>query len=106
MDMEYYSTVLKADELDKLNIKITHTRCNGCENHCLLTINMFDNGKKFISGNRCEKGSGEASKNKDLPNLYKYKFERIGQGTSANCFVITVFLNLYIRYFNTFVPGN
>ena len=77
MDMEYYSTVLKADELDKLNIKITHTRCNGCENHCLLTINMFDNGKKFISGNRCEKGSGEASKNADLPNLYKYKFERL-----------------------------
>ena len=77
MDMEYYSTVLKADELDKLNIKITRTRCNGCENHCLLTINMFDNGKKFISGNRCEKGSGEASKNKDLPNLYKYKFERL-----------------------------
>ena len=77
MDMEYYSTVLKADELDNLNIKITHTRCNGCENHCLLTINMFDNGKKFISGNRCEKGSGEASKNKDLPNIYKYKFERL-----------------------------
>ena len=77
MDMEYYSTILKPDELDKLNIKITHTRCNGCENHCLLTINSFDNGKKFISGNRCEKGSGEAGKHKDLPNLYKYKFERL-----------------------------
>jgi len=77
MDMEYYSTVLKADELDNLNIKINHTRCNGCENHCLLTINMFDNGKKFISGNRCEKGSGEAGKNQDLPNLYKYKFDRL-----------------------------
>ena len=77
MDMDYYSTVLKEDELDKLNIKITHTRCNGCENHCLLTINMFDNGKRFISGNRCEKGSGETSKNKDLPNIYKYKFDRL-----------------------------
>ncbi len=77
MDMEYDSTVLKADELDQLNIKITHTRCNGCENHCLLTINTFDNGKKFISGNRCEKGSGELSKKEDLPNLYQYKFERL-----------------------------
>ncbi len=77
MDMEYDSTVLKADELDQLNIKITHTRCNGCENHCLLTINTFDNGKKFISGNRCEKGSGELSKKQDLPNLYQYKFERL-----------------------------
>ena len=77
MDMEYFSTVLKANELDKLDIKITHTRCNRCENHCLLTINTFDNGKKFISGNRCEKGSGEISKNAELPNLYKYKYERL-----------------------------
>lgn len=77
MDMEYYSTILKENELENLNIKITHTRCNGCENNCLLTINMFDNGKKFISGNRCEKGSGESAKNKDLPNLYQYKQERL-----------------------------
>ncbi len=77
MDMEYYSTILKAEELEKLHINITHVRCNHCENHCLLTINQFDNGKKFISGNRCEKGSGEASKNQDLPNLYQYKFERL-----------------------------
>ena len=58
LDMEYYSTVLKAEELDKLDIKINHIRCQGCENHCLLTINSFANGKKFISGNICEKGSG------------------------------------------------
>ncbi len=77
MDMEYTSTILKEEALENLNIEITHTRCNGCENHCLLTINAFDNGKKFISGNRCEKGSGEISKNKDLPNLYQYKYERL-----------------------------
>ena len=28
MDMEYYSTIAKNDELDKLDIKITHARCN------------------------------------------------------------------------------
>lgn len=77
LDMEYSSTILKVEELDKLNIQITHTRCNKCENHCLLTINKFDNGKRFISGNRCEKGSGELSKNQDLPNLYQYKHERL-----------------------------
>lgn len=77
LDMEYYSTILKEDELENLNIKVAHTRCQGCENHCLLTINTFDNGKKFISGNRCEKGSGELSKQKNLPNLYQYKYERL-----------------------------
>lgn len=77
LDMEYKSTILKEDELDKLDIKTTHVRCQGCENHCLLTINTFENNKKFISGNRCEKGSGKISETKDLPNIYKYKNERL-----------------------------
>ena len=77
MDMEYYSTITKNEDLDKLDIKITHTRCNRCENHCKLTINMFSNGKRYISGNRCEKGAGIVSKNAELPNLVKYKNERI-----------------------------
>lgn len=77
LDMEYYSTILKQNELDKLDIKINHTRCNGCENHCKLTINIFSNGKRYISGNRCEKGAGKTETHKNLPNLVKYKYERI-----------------------------
>ena len=77
LDMEYYSSILKQDELDKLDIKINHTRCNGCENHCKLTINIFSNGKRYISGNRCEKGAGGTETHKNLPNLVKYKYERI-----------------------------
>lgn len=77
LDMEYYSTILKQDELDKLDIKINHARCNGCENHCKLTINIFSNGKRYISGNRCEKGAGKTESHKNLPNLVKYKYERI-----------------------------
>ncbi len=76
-DMEYYSTIAKLEDLDKLDIKITHTRCNLCENHCLLTINKFSNGKKHISGNRCERGAGIVSDNTNLPNLIKYKYERV-----------------------------
>ena len=76
-DMEYHSTILKMEELDSLDINITHTRCNGCENHCLLTINKFSNGKKYISGNRCEKGAGIVTDTKELPNLIKYKYERL-----------------------------
>ena len=77
MDMEYHSTLATIEEIDKLDIKVTHTRCNGCENHCQLTINMFSNGKRHISGNRCEKGEGIVNSHKDLPNLVKYKYERI-----------------------------
>lgn len=77
LDMEYTSTILKNDELDSLDIKTTQVRCGRCENNCLLTINKFNNGKAFISGNRCEKGSGSITENKNLPNMYKYKYERL-----------------------------
>jgi len=76
LDMQYTSSLAKLSELDDLNIDINHIRCNGCENHCLLTINKFSNGSKYISGNRCEKGAGTISEKKDLPNLIKYKYER------------------------------
>ena len=77
LDMLYRSKILKTEELDMLNIKISHIRCKGCENKCLLTINSFENGKKFISGNRCEKGASENTEIKELPNLYKYKYDRL-----------------------------
>ncbi len=77
LDMEYVSTILKTEEIDNLKIKVTHTRCNNCENHCKLTINKFSNGQIHVSGNRCEKGAGIVSKGKKLPNLVQYKFERI-----------------------------
>ena len=77
LDMEYISTIFKDDQLDNLKIETSHIRCNGCENHCLLTINKFNDNAKYISGNRCEKGSGLIMQNKDLPNLIKYKYERL-----------------------------
>ncbi len=76
MDMEYISSISNLNELDKLEINISHIRCQGCENHCLLTINKFNNGAKYISGNRCEKGAGITEKTLDRPNLIKYKYER------------------------------
>lgn len=77
LDMEHHSSILKLEELDKLEIKVTHARCNKCENHCKLTINTFSNGQKHISGNRCEKGAGIVSNTTKLPNLVQYKYDRI-----------------------------
>ena len=38
LDMEYYSTIAKDEDIDKLEIKVSHARCNRCENHCLLQL--------------------------------------------------------------------
>ena len=77
MDMEYHSTIATVNDIDNLKITTSHVRCNGCENHCLLTINKFSNGTKHISGNRCEKGAGNSEAKKDLPNLVKFKYDTI-----------------------------
>ena len=77
MDMEYHSTILKSEEIDKLEVQTSHVRCGICENHCLLTINKFNDGSKYISGNRCERGAGVAQKKTELPNLIKYKYDRL-----------------------------
>ena len=77
LDMEYKTHLTKVEDLDKLKIETSHIRCNGCENHCLLTINKFSNGSRHISGNRCEKGAGIVGEKTELPNLVKYKYERI-----------------------------
>ncbi|HCC35862.1 MAG TPA: 2-hydroxyglutaryl-CoA dehydratase [Ruminococcaceae bacterium] len=50
--------------------------CKLCTNRCSLTVNEFAGGRKFISGNRCERGAGKKKK-VSLPNLYKYKYDKL-----------------------------
>ncbi len=75
-DQDIKSTMLTVEEINNLQIKTMHSRCQGCENHCALTINMF-NKKSFISGNRCERGSGNNGSNSNLPNMYSWKYDRL-----------------------------
>ena len=42
-DDYYKSTMLTPEQIDNLDIKITHARCGKCENNCRLTINRFGN---------------------------------------------------------------
>ena len=75
-DQDIKSGILNKEEIENLKIKTTHTRCQGCENHCALTINLF-NKKSFISGNRCERGSGNNGSHSSLPNMYAWKYDRL-----------------------------
>ena len=68
------STILSRGEVDNLTVKHMNVHCGRCSNHCLLTVNIFNNGRRFITGNRCEKGSGKPLKEQsDAPNLFDYK---------------------------------
>ncbi|MBQ2752526.1 MAG: 2-hydroxyacyl-CoA dehydratase [Firmicutes bacterium] len=73
----YKTTLLSRDEMNELKVDSRHTRCGGCTNNCLLTINNFTGGRRFITGNRCENGLGKGHVNKDIPNLFAYKESRL-----------------------------
>ncbi|MEE3362957.1 MAG: acyl-CoA dehydratase activase, partial [Anaerovoracaceae bacterium] len=53
------SSIINMEEMDRFTMENSHARCGGCENNCLLTINKFNDGSKFITGNRCERGEGK-----------------------------------------------
>lgn len=71
------STVISLEQMNCFTVTNSHTRCKGCENSCLLTINKFSDGARFITGNRCERGAGKEAEDKALPNLYESKYKRL-----------------------------
>ncbi len=70
------STILSKNEIENLEYIRKTGSCKLCGNNCQLNINIF-NGKKYISGNRCERGIGKHSTDVSLPNLYLYKYDKI-----------------------------
>ena len=99
------SSLLSKEQLERFAINTKMSRCAGCSNSCLLTINIFQDGSRFITGNRCEKATGKGKSRRPVPNLYEYKYRRLlsykplatgeaGRGTIG----IPMVLNLYENY--------
>ena len=70
------SSIISKDELATFAYTSRSAQCGGCTAHCQLNIISFGQGRRFISGNRCEKGGGIKVKNK-IPNLYEYKYDSL-----------------------------
>ncbi|MDR1934014.1 MAG: 2-hydroxyacyl-CoA dehydratase, partial [Candidatus Accumulibacter sp.] len=71
------SSMLPADALRNFSVKHSLLRCGVCANTCAMTVNRFSDGRKFISGNRCERGLGKQKPASELPDLYTWKYERV-----------------------------
>ena len=74
---DYKTTMLSIDQINSLKYSTSMTTCQGCTNHCRLTINKFTGGRQHISGNRCERGIGKVKNAEGIPNLYDYKYKRL-----------------------------
>ena len=70
------SSLLSLQDINGFSTTTNLTRCGICGNNCLLTIHKFQNGERFISGNRCERPLGNKKK-EDVPNMFEYKYNRL-----------------------------
>ena len=97
------TTMLSLEDIGKLSYTSKSIRCGGCANHCMLTVSQFPGGRRYISGNRCEKGAGGQEKSKKAPNMMEYKRDRIFrylplENPSRGTIGIPRVLNMYENY--------
>ena len=69
------SALLSENALQSFSHTAKPATCNLCTNHCSLTVNTFDGGRRYISGNRCSRPLGKAKA--ELPDLYLYKYKKL-----------------------------
>ena len=74
---EKVSKLLSKEDLENFSYQSRSTHCQQCSNQCALAVNIFNDGSRYISGNRCERGAGMKKPSLELPNLYAYKYRRI-----------------------------
>lgn len=70
------STVLDAEGLENFSYNSKSSSCHGCTSNCNINIVSFGDGRKYISGNKCERGAGLKPANAEL-DIYSYKQERL-----------------------------
>ena len=69
------SALLDEKALEEFSHTAKPVTCGLCTNHCSLTVNTFDGGRRFISGNRCSRPLGKEKA--ELPDIYRYKYEKL-----------------------------
>ena len=103
------TTTITHEELLSFKHDVKNLQCQGCNNHCLLTINTFaNNPNKFVSGNKCEKPLGIKAKEKGK-NIYELNREILSsfkpkEDAKRGKIGIPLVLNMYelLPFFYTF----
>ena len=67
------SKIITKEQLKTFHRKVVSSLCQGCNNHCRLTISIFDDNRVFIGGNRCEKPVTKKATDLSL-DLYDFKY--------------------------------
>ncbi len=70
------SSIVTEPELRAFSYASRSVTCKGCTSRCNVNILTFADGRRFISGNKCERGAG-LPVSKNLPDLYQFKYEKL-----------------------------
>ncbi len=72
------STTANAENLSVFTHTASPLVCKGCSNNCRLTVNTFEGGRKYISGNRCERPiTGNSGGGATKYNMFERKREML-----------------------------
>ncbi len=78
------TSLLSVAEMAKLTFEKEYMHCGGCANNCELTLTIFNDGRKFVTGNRCERGEdralrlhGQRPRNNGRVNLVERKYKEL-----------------------------
>ena len=71
------TAMLPLTEIETLEYKTQTLHCGGCSNRCMLTVTRFPGGRRYTTGNRCEKGAGNTDAHEKGADLFAYKRERL-----------------------------
>ncbi len=71
------TSMLPLENIVSMSYTSSSRRCGGCSNNCMLTVNKFPKGRTHVTGNRCERGLGNAGANQKAPNMFEYKRKRL-----------------------------
>ena len=93
------STIITAKELADFVHEVKNVNCGLCSNNCLLSVNAFSGGRKYIAGNKCERPLTRRSSDSSH-NIYKYKQELLSgyssvQGKRREVIGLPLGLNYY-----------
>ena len=70
------SSLATAPELADFTYSSRCTNCRGCTSKCSVNIITFADGRKYISGNKCERGAGKKPQSDEL-DIFAYKYAKL-----------------------------
>ncbi len=77
-NVKWESTTLNAEELSVFSYSSRAAICRGCTSRCNVNFIKFGDGRKYVSGNKCERGAGLKPVSTEL-DIYAYKQARLAE---------------------------